>query len=110
MPHATCGTSCHQLPSLTSLIWSLGPNRGPAAATVCPPTVASKRAVRLLSTRRATVITVTSAPRFRSLILQFVLIAGLLGLVAFVVSGAVPGSSGRLQHTSIAWIGVAALV
>ncbi|MFL5829447.1 MAG: YbhN family protein [Solirubrobacteraceae bacterium] len=52
----------------------------------------------------------TSAPRYRSLILQFVLIAGLLGLVAFVVSGAVPGSSGRLQHTSIAWIGVAALV
>jgi putative heme transporter len=53
---------------------------------------------------------VMSRPRYRSLVLQVVVIAGLLALVALVISGVVPGSSGRLSRTSIAWIVVAAVV
>ena len=58
----------------------------------------------------ATVTTVTSAPGYRSVIFQFAVITGLLALVAFVISGVVPGSSGWLQHISVVWIAVAALV
>jgi uncharacterized membrane protein YbhN (UPF0104 family) len=49
-------------------------------------------------------------PRFRSLALQVVIIAALLGLVAFVISGVVPGSSGRLRRASVGWIAVGAAV
>ena len=45
-----------------------------------PPTAASNPAVRLLSMHAATVITVTSAPRYGSLIFQFAFITGLLAL------------------------------
>jgi uncharacterized protein (TIRG00374 family) len=60
--------------------------------------------------RVATVNRVTTRPRYRSLVLQMVVIGGLLALVALVISGVVPGSGGRLSHTSIGWIVVAALV
>jgi uncharacterized protein (TIRG00374 family) len=58
----------------------------------------------------ATVDFVISGPRYRSLALQVVVIAGLLALVALVISGVVPGSGGRLSHTSIGWIAIAAVV
>jgi hypothetical protein len=36
--------------------------------------------------------------RRRSSVLQGVIVAVLLGAVAFVIAGIVPGSSGRLRH------------
>lgn len=47
--------------------------------------------------------------RLRSRVGQLVLTAVLLGLVALVISGAVPGSSARLRRASVGWIVVAAL-
>jgi uncharacterized protein (TIRG00374 family) len=58
----------------------------------------------------ATVEDRMSAPRYRSLLLQIVVIAALLALVALVVSGVVPGSGGRLQQISVGWVAVAAVV
>jgi uncharacterized protein (TIRG00374 family) len=48
--------------------------------------------------------------RYRSLLVQVAATAALLGLVAFVISGVVPGSRGRLQNAAIGWITVAAVV
>jgi uncharacterized protein (TIRG00374 family) len=48
--------------------------------------------------------------RYRSVVVQLLVIGALLGLVAFVIAGVVPGSSGRLRHASFGWIAVAALV
>jgi uncharacterized membrane protein YbhN (UPF0104 family) len=44
--------------------------------------------------------------RRRSSVLQGVIVAVLLGAVAFVIAGIVPGSSGRLRHAWVGWIAV----
>jgi len=49
-------------------------------------------------------------PRHRSLVLHGVVIAGLLGLVAFVIAGMVPGSGRRLQHAATSWISIAVVL
>jgi uncharacterized membrane protein YbhN (UPF0104 family) len=54
-------------------------------------------------------VTPTSARRRRprrSLVLQAVLVAVLLGAVAFVIAGIVPGSGARLDHIAAPWIAV----
>lgn len=43
----------------------------------------------------------------RLLAVHTLAIVGLLALVAFVISGVVPGSGGRLGHTAIGWMAVA---
>ena len=42
--------------------------------------------------------------RGRSSVVQGVVVAALLGAVAFVIAGIVPGSSGRLRHASVGWV------
>jgi uncharacterized membrane protein YbhN (UPF0104 family) len=46
----------------------------------------------------------------RSLVIQIALLAVLLGAVAFVIAGIVPGSGARLDHISALWIGVEIVV
>jgi uncharacterized membrane protein YbhN (UPF0104 family) len=48
--------------------------------------------------------------RGRSSVLQGVFVVVLLGAVVFVVSGIVPGSSGRLRHAAAGWIAVAVAI
>ncbi len=50
--------------------------------------------------------TSTSSPRRGRSVLQAVLLAGLLGAVALVVAGVVPGSGRRLGHAALGWIAV----
>jgi len=53
------------------------------------------------------VVSTESEPRprrRRSLALQAALLAVLLGAVAIVITGAVPGSGARLQHAAVGWI------
>ena len=48
--------------------------------------------------------------RRRSLVLQTLLLAALLALVAFVIAGLVPGSGRRLDHPAVGWIVAEVLV
>jgi uncharacterized membrane protein YbhN (UPF0104 family) len=48
--------------------------------------------------------------RGRSSVLQGVIVAVLLGAVAVVIAGIVPGSSGRLRHAAVGWIAVAVVI
>lgn len=45
-------------------------------------------------------------PRPRSLVLQVLATAAILGLVALTVSGLIPGSGGRLRHAAVRWIAI----
>jgi uncharacterized membrane protein YbhN (UPF0104 family) len=48
--------------------------------------------------------------RRRSVVLQALLLTVLLGAVAFVIAGIVPGSSGRLRHAAVGWIVIAVVI
>jgi putative heme transporter len=48
--------------------------------------------------------------RLRRVVLQAVIVAGLLGLVVFAISRAVPGSGARLRHSDPAWLAVAVVL
>jgi uncharacterized membrane protein YbhN (UPF0104 family) len=48
--------------------------------------------------------------RRRSSVLQGVVVAVLLGAVAFVIAGIVPGSGGRLRHAAVGWIAVEVVI
>jgi putative heme transporter len=45
--------------------------------------------------------------RWRTVVLQALVVAGLLALVAFAISQAVPGSGARLRHSDSSWLALA---